>query len=125
MPRRFWVLVSGLLLATAACGSGRAPGPTGDTVRIDVTNNFALPLDIFAIGSNITHRLGVVHPGMTTRFTLPPAMIGNGSVELQARPSAPGSQQARSGALLLDPGDTVTFLITAQLFNSTATIRRP
>lgn len=125
MPRRFWVLISGMLLATAACGSGRAPGPTGEPVRVDVTNNYALPLDIFAIGSSITHRLGVVYPGVTGRFNLPPAMIGNGSVEFQARPSAPGAQQARSGALLLDPGDIVTFVITPQLFNSTATVRRP
>lgn len=124
MPRKFWVLVSGLLLV-AACGSGRAPGPTGEPVRVDVTNNFALPLDVFAVGSNITHRLGVVHPGMTTRFTLPPSLIGNGSLEFQAKPSAPGAQLARSGALLLDPGDIVAFLITPQLFNSTATIRKP
>lgn len=125
MPRGWWVLVSGLLLAAPACGGGRAPAPTGEPVRVDVTNNFALPLEVYAVGSSITHRLGIVHPGMTTRFNLPPSMIGNGSVELQARPSAPGAQQARSGVLLLDPGDIVTFMITPQLFNSTATIRRP
>ena len=118
------VLVTGLLLTVAACSHGGtgAPQPDDRPVRVEVTNNYALPMEIYAVGSGATHRLGTVHPGMVGSFVIPPGIIGTGSVELQAHPTAIG-QLARSGQILLKPGEVVDFVITPQLFNSTATIR--
>jgi hypothetical protein len=127
MRRGWWVLISGLLLAGSGCGhggtAGAAPQPDANPVRVEVTNNYALPLEIYAVASGINQRLGVVYPGTVGHFNLPPALIGNGSVEFQARPTEPGRQQFRSGPILLAAGETVDFVITPQLFNSTATLR--
>jgi hypothetical protein len=80
-------------------------------------------MEVYALGSNITQRLGTVHPGMSSHFTVPSTLVGNGSVEFEARPSG-GGRPFRSGEILLAPGAVVDFLIAPQLFNSTVT-RRP
>jgi hypothetical protein len=103
-------------------GSGGGPRPVDVPVKVKATNNYALPVDIFAVSAGINQRLGTVHPGMTSEFTVPPTLVGGSSVELQARPSD-RSGVFRSGPLLLAPGTIVDFVIAAQLFNSTATLR--
>jgi hypothetical protein len=124
--RRSWVLAAGLLLTGAACahhGSGANLTPLTDPVQVEVTNKYGLAMDIYAQGAGVTHRLGLVNPGTFSRFTLPPGMLGGGSVEFKAYPTAQPAQLARSGGIMLAPGDTVDFQITAQLFNSYATVR--
>ena len=118
MLRGWRVLVPGLLLTGSACahGGGGAPQPADSPVRVEVTNHYSLPMDVYVVGSGINHRMGTVHPGMVGHFVVPQTMIGNGPVEFQA-----GS--FRSGPLLLSPGAIVDFVIAEQLFNSTATIR--
>jgi hypothetical protein len=119
------MLVPGLLLACSACARGGGEGeptPNDSPVRVEVTNNYALPIEIYAVGSGITHRMGTVDPGMAGRFVIPQNLIGSGSVELQARPGTT-KPPFRSGPLLLAPGRIVDFVIAPQLFNSTATLR--
>ena len=128
MPRRVWNLVAGLLLLVTACsGGGGAEEPQPQTVdnpvRVRVSNNYPLPIEVFAIGAGTTHRMGTVHPGMSGEFVLPQNLLGSGGVELQAKPSAE-SQTFRSEPLILAPGTVVDFAITPQLFNSTVTLRR-
>jgi hypothetical protein len=125
--RGWLMLVPGLLLAGSACARGGGEGesetpPNNSPVRVEVTNNYALPIEIYAVGSGITHRMGTVHPGMAGRFVVPQNLIGSGSVELQARPGTT-KPPFRSGPLLLAPGTIVDFMIAPQLFNSTATLR--
>ncbi len=123
MQRRLWVL-TGLLLAVAACAP-RQPGepqPGTNPAYVEVTNNYALPVEVYVVGSSIRHRMGTVHPGMTSHFVVPPTLVGGNTVEFQASPGQSGGL-ARSGGLLLAPGSVVDFVIGAQLFNSTATIR--
>ena len=124
MLRGLWVLVPGLLLTGAACahGSGDDVRPDTSPVRVEVTNNYALPMEVSAVGAGTNYRLGLVNPGMVGHFVVPSALIGNGTVEFQAQPTASG-QLFRSAALLLAPGAVVDFVIRAQLFNSTATPR--
>jgi hypothetical protein len=131
MPGRFRHLVPALLLALlTGCAHGGGKGdlnddikPTDSPVSVQVVNNHALPMEIYAIGSGITYRVGTVHPGMSGRFGLPQNMVGNGSVVFEARPSG-GGQPFRSGDILLAPGSIIDFQIGAQLFNSVVT-RRP
>lgn len=125
MLRGLGVLVPGLLLTLCACahsrgGEGR---PTDEPVSVEVTNRHALPMEIYAVGSGINHRLGTVHPGLSSHFVLPQNLIQSSSVELEARPGG-NVQPFRSGEILLSPGAVVDFVIGAQLFNSTVT-RRP
>ena len=126
--RTSWILVFTLLLAGSACARGRAeaPQPADSPVRVVVTNNYALAMEVFVIGAGITHRLGTVDPGMVGRFLVPPGMIGSGPLEFQANPAprAAEREQAQSGRLLVAPGAVMDFVITPRLFNSTATLRR-
>jgi hypothetical protein len=119
------ILAPALLLTASACAhsGGEELQPTGSPVSVEVTNRHALPMEIYAIGSGITHRLGTVHPGMGGHFVVPQNLVGNGSVRFEARPSGNG-QPFRSGEILLAPGSVVDFVIGAQMFNSTVT-RRP
>jgi len=124
MRRGSWCLIAGLLVTGFACAHGRgaatgtaAAEPADGVVRLEVTNQSTLPLETYVVGSGIRHRLGTVAPGIAGHFVVPKAMIGNGLVEFLAG-------AARSGQLLLSPGDVVDFVITVPAFNSTATVRR-
>jgi hypothetical protein len=126
MLRGLGILVPALLLTASACansGGGGEIQPSNIPVYVEVTNQHALPMEIYAFGSGITHRMGTVHPGMAGHFVVPNTLVGSGSVQFEARPNGPG-QPFRSGDLLLAPGAVVDFTIAAQLFNSTVT-RRP
>jgi hypothetical protein len=79
-------------------------------------------MEVYALGGGSFHRLGVVHPGMDGTFYIPQNLAGGGSVRLEARPGGTG-QPFRSGDLLLLPGSVVDFIISPQLFSSTATVR--
>ena len=118
------MLVVPALLTVPACahsGGGEA-APTAGTVEVAVTNQNALPMEVYASGSGINHRMGTVHPGMDGHFVIPQNLVGNGSVQFEARPSG-GGQPFRSGEVLLAPGSLIQFLIAAHLFNSTVTRR--
>jgi hypothetical protein len=119
------VVVPALLLTASACahsgGGETAPGASGN-VEVAVTNQNALPMEVSASGSGINHRMGTVYPGMDGHFMLPQNLVGNGSVQFEARPSG-GGQPFRSGEILLAPGILIQFQIAAQLFNSTVTRR--
>jgi hypothetical protein len=122
MHRGFWLLVAGLIVTGAACAHGRgattgAAAPAETVVRLNVTNQTTFPAEVYVVGSGITHRLGTVSPGMASHFVVPRAMIGNGQLEFQAG-------AARSGQLLLAPGDVVDFVIRTPAFSSTATVRQ-
>jgi hypothetical protein len=110
-----------MLLAGSGCRRQQvSPARADAPVRIVVTNEYTAPMEIVAVGSNINHRLGIVHPGMVGEFVLPQAMVGGGTVELFA---ADERSRARSGPLLLSPGVVVDFAIRNPLFNSSASVR--
>lgn len=122
-------LIPGLLLVAAACAHHKAdpdtePAPADlPPVRVEVRNKYSLPMEIFVIGGGSNQRLGTVYPGNVTAYVLPQNIVGNGSAELEARPTGNTRDVARSGPLLLAPGAVVDFVIATQLFASTATIR--
>ncbi|HET9387039.1 MAG TPA: hypothetical protein VFO67_18030 [Gemmatimonadales bacterium] len=112
-----------VLLGGPGCGRRRQqerPATVDSPIRIVVTNHYTAPMEVVAVGSNISHRLGIVHPGMVGEFVLPPALVGGGTVELFA---GEGEFRARSGPLLLSPGVVVDFLIRNPLYSSTASVR--
>ena len=127
LQRMRQLIVSGLLLAATACSHHKVDtdASPADTppVRVEVRNKYALPMEIYAVGSGANQRLGTVYPGTVAQFVIPQSLVGNGSAELQAHPSANARDVASSGPLLLSPGAVVDFVIGAQLFASTATIR--
>lgn len=124
MGRGSWFVIAGLLLAGISCAH-RRPGadaqPADAPVHVNVINHYTLPVDVFAVGSGVTYRMGTVHPGIASTFVLRQSMVGNGPVEFVAQPAGT-EPPVRSGQLLLAPGDVVEFEITTPLFHSTATV---
>jgi hypothetical protein len=119
-----WPLVPVVLLCASACAKGGtdSPGPNNSRVRVEVTDRNPLPIEVYAVGNGIEHRLGTVHPGMKAQFAIPANLTTSGGVELLAAPTQ-SNQRFRSGELLLAPGSIVDLIVATQLFNSTATIR--
>ncbi|HEY5939643.1 MAG TPA: hypothetical protein VIT87_02400 [Gemmatimonadales bacterium] len=111
-----------LTISACARSGGDEVSPAHEPVSIEVTNRHALPMEIYAVGSGINHRLGTVHPGLSSHFVLPQNLIGSSSVQLEAR-AGQNFRPFRSGEILMAPGSVVDFVIGAQLFNSTVTLR--
>ena len=103
--RQLRVLVPGLLIVWACSHSGSGEvRPTDKPVSIEVTNRHALPMEIYAVGSGINHRLGTVHPGLSSHFVLPQNLIGSSSVQLEARAGAERSVRSAPGRSCWLPG---------------------
>jgi hypothetical protein len=123
------LLVAGLLLASSACALGA--GAAGETagaltaesaVVLNVTNHYNGPMEIYAVGSGTSYRMGTVYPGLSGRYVVRPGMLGGGLVEFLAQ-SSNGGPQIRSGQLLLARGNIVDFEVATNPGSSTATIR--
>ncbi len=121
------VLVATLIASAAvACGRSAAPydeagQPAAQAVTVAVENDYALAVDIWAVTSGHSTRLGSVGPGMSDTLVLDPALMPNGIVELVARPTG-GGRLARTGPLNPNPGQTVDFQIGAHLTDSIAIV---
>lgn len=130
MSTRTLVRVAGAaaLLALSACLFGprrstTAGVPRDGRVRVNVTNNYALPVDVSAMASGIVYRMGTVAPGIVGHFLLRRAMLaGGGMVEFAAQPAGT-EPPVRSGQMLLQEGDVVDFEITSHLIASYARVR--
>lgn len=124
-------LALALLAFTGACAHHSGAANDSGTVQhasapvnVFVTNHYSLPMEVIASASGANHRLGVVSPEVEGHFVLPMALVSSGGqVEFLAVPSGQGPV-ARSGLVMVIPGDVVEFVIGAQLFNSTATVKR-
>jgi alpha-amylase len=110
----------GLVLLSEGMGDDEA----GDSVLVVVTNHYEVPMEVYAVGSGTSYRMGVVNPGIPSQFVLRRAMLATDrKVEFVAQASGHGPG-IRSGQLQLRAGDKVVdFEITTFLFGSRATVR--
>ncbi len=125
--------VFGLMLAALApVGCGRTAGGTseastlapvaGNATVVVQNDNFA-DVDVFVVrGGDVLARLGMVNGESTATFTVDPSLFPTGRLSLIARPIG-GVGAARSGPLVVDGGETVTFTISPDLQASMATVR--
>jgi hypothetical protein len=123
----------GLVLAgLAAIGCGRTSGLTGGAsalvpavrgATVVVQNDNFADVDVFvARDAEVLTRLGMVNGESTAKFAVDPSLFPTGTLALVARPIG-GSGAARSGPLVVDAGQTVTFTISPDLRASMATVR--
>jgi alpha-amylase len=92
-------------------------------IVVNVTNNYAIQVEVYALAAGTSYRLGTVLPGIDSHFVLRRAMIASGAmVEFVAVP-ADGARTVRTGAMLLTPGEVVDFQILTHLIGSYATVR--
>lgn len=123
------LVAAGLIAAGAAgCAANAASSDRGsvqaaaNAVTVSVQNDYMLAMDIYAVTSGHSMRLGSVGPGMHDTLVLDPAFMPNGFVEIVAQPTG-GGRVVRSGELNPAAGQTIDFLIDTNLVGSRATIR--
>lgn len=112
--------------APAACARNSAydqgsAQPVSGAASVDVSNNYALAMDVFVVSSGVTTRLGSVSPGMHGVFVIDASLMRTGFVQVLAQPLG-GGVIANTGSLPLRPGDVVQFDISANPRFSTTTI---
>jgi len=122
-----------MVLLAAALGCARTtgasqdewtPAPTAGVVRLVVDNTAGTPVEVYALASGTTWRIGTVFPGLTSRFEVPQALLADGLAEFVAQP-ADGSPAMYTGRLQLAPGSIVNFSVTHSAALSSATVRHP
>jgi hypothetical protein len=125
---RLGLLAMLLVLTTSACAHGfgsapdvRRPHESWGAVRLHVANRSGGAIEVYAVGSGTSYRIGTVHPGLDGHFVVRPAMIVNGPVEFVARSG--NGLAVRSDRILLAPGDVVDFELEASPVTSVATVR--
>jgi hypothetical protein len=121
----FALLAAGLLGTATACAfvSGDSAAERGEGTTLVVHNNNSSDMDVYVAPADGPRVLLGFAPGEgTTRFTLPPTVVGARTVRLSADPVG-GSGAARSDALAVRAGDRVTVTIAANLALSVATVR--
>jgi alpha-amylase len=103
---------------------GEKPDLGPDSVVVYVTNNYALPMEVFVTGSGTMYRMGTVNPGMPSQFVLRRDMLAtNAQVQFWGQASGFGPRVG-SETLWLRHGDVaVDFEIATNLIGTRATIR--
>jgi hypothetical protein len=117
------------LLTLTACLFGTRKTTSADPdapdwrVQVNVTNNYALPVDVLAAASGAVYRLGTVAPGIVGHFILRRSVLASGGmVEFVAKPAGT-EPPVQSGRMLLKEGDVVDFAIATNLVGSRAIVR--
>ena len=116
MLRGTSVLLSALLVVSTACAhhhtaEGATPAPA--PVRVEVTNNHTMQLDVWAVIPSVSRRLGTIAPGAEKTFLVPADFAQSGQVQIQVQGVGGGDPLSTSDLTLL-PGDVVHVMITAQ-----------
>ena len=121
-------LIAALLLTSSACALPHAAVtnpwdmvPAESAIRLNVTNNYNGPMEVYAVGAGTSYRMGTVLPGFASQFVVREAVIGNGMVQFVAQTTR--QAPIRSDQLLLIPGDVVDFEIATNPVNSIAIVR--
>jgi hypothetical protein len=100
------------------------PPDANDSITVYVTNDYETSMEIYASGSGTQYRMGVVNPGIPSRFVIRRDLLaGNRQIQFFAQASGYGPR-ARSDVLQLRSGDVaIDFVISPTLIGSRATIR--
>ncbi len=99
------------------------PRPENDTVVVIVTDNYALPMEIYASAAGTTYRLGLVDPGIERRFVLQPDLLAtNQQVTFVAQASGVGPR-VEAEPIYVAPGDVIDFILETNLIGSRAVVR--
>jgi hypothetical protein len=129
MGRTSGFLAAAVITLGSACAHGRGaagpppPVPEGAPVQVYVTNNYSLPMEIFAVGDATTYDMGVAAPGLVRHFVLRSSLLASGGhVTFIAQSTAYGPRVV-SDELYLVPGNVVDFEIATLLDGSKATVR--
>jgi alpha-amylase len=103
---------------------GEASGEVPDSIVVYVTNNYALPMEVYVTGTGTMYRMGTVNPGMPSQFVLRKDMLStNHQVQFWAQASGFGPRVGTDEIWLRHGDVAVDFEIMTNLIGSRATIR--
>ncbi len=103
--------------------SATGVAPAARTAALVVQNHNVADLDVFVVGEGgLSTHLGMVPGESTEKFAIDPSLFPTGTLRVVGAPIG-GSGVARSGPLLVDAGQTITFTVEPDLAASTATVR--
>jgi hypothetical protein len=131
LQRRSWMLgVAMLALAGTGCARGSRTAAAEDgaaagerSAMLVVKNNNPADVDVSVVeDAGVRRRLGMVRGGSTRRFPLDWTLLAPARLAVVATPIG-GGGLARSGVLLVIPGETITFTVEPELSTSFATVR--
>ncbi len=115
-------------VALAACASagrrGGGGGGGGNSATLEVRNDHLGPVNLYAVRQGgYVRRIGSVFSSRVERFRLGSDLIGaGGSLQIIAVPVA-ANGRASTGALMLQPGETVRFNVANNLAASSVFVR--
>lgn len=129
---RSWTLGLTLAVALVTVGCARSSATAGArnaataaprAAMLIVENDNLTDVDVFIErGRDTLRRVGTVTGESAEWFTIDEELFPTGTLRLLARPIG-GAGAARSGPVLVSPGQKVTFRIERDLAASTATVR--
>ena len=133
--RHGWIIGAALVaLTTMTVGCAHSPrgvraesagdvAPARRTATLVVQNHNFADVDIYVVrDGDVSTRLGTVTGESTERFAIDPSLFPTGTLRLIGTPIG-GSGAARSGPLLVNPGQTITFTVEPDLAASAATVQ--
>ncbi len=99
------------------------PKQLNDSVLVVVTDNYALPMDVFASAAGTTYRLGTVDPGIQRHFVLRSDLLATDQqVTFSAQATGVGPR-IEVDPIYVAHGDVIEFVIATNLIGSRATVR--
>jgi alpha-amylase len=100
------------------------PAEANDSVVVNVTNNYAIAMEVYAVGAGTSYRMGIVSPAIPRRFVLRRAMLASDrQISFVAQASGYGPR-VQTEPIRLQSGDVIVdFEIATVLIGSRATIR--
>ena len=112
-----------LLLAPGACVKHSIIPDEPETITIEVSNNNALDITVYAVNQSMRMRLGTVNTASTQRFTIPLHQLSvTGDLQLLADPV--GSRRTlTSETIHVSAGQVVEWALQADLRQSSLSIR--
>ena len=99
------------------------PPAPNDTVVVYVTDNYALPMDVFAVAAGTTYRMGTVNPGIQSRFTLRRDLLATDRQVTFLAESVGVGPRYESEPIYVQPGDVYDFVIETNVIGSRVTVR--
>lgn len=102
-----------LLFGIAACATFRrgSPADQSQPTILQVDNQGFLDMTVFALRSGVRERLGIATGVSKTNLTIPPSMVGGGTLLRFVADPIGGRRASVSQEISVVPGDTVVMTI--------------
>lgn len=100
------------------------PKAANDTVWVVVTNNYALPMEVYATATGVTYRLGTVNPGIKREFALRRDLLATNQVVTFTAQAEGYGPRFVADPMYVSAGEVLDFIIATNLIGSRVDVRQ-